>query len=90
MTLLKFKKEQNMKEKIINEIKTQIQDAEIELYINNEKYFNAIIISDEFKNKTLIDRQKIIYNIIEKYISNKTIHAISFKTYTKEEWINKI
>lgn len=76
-----------MKELIINEIKKVISDVEIYLNINNDKYFNITIITDEFENKELIDRQKMIYNIIEKYIINKSIHAISFKTYTKNEWI---
>lgn len=75
-----------MKEKIINEIKKNINDVEIKLHSNDNKYFNAIIISDFFEKKDLLERQKLIYNIIGEYIKNKEIHAISFKTYTKNEW----
>jgi len=78
-----------IKEKIKNDIKQNIADADIQLSTNDNKYFNAIIITNTFEDKSLIDRQKIIHDIIGKYIINKEIHAISFKTYTKNEWIDK-
>ncbi len=78
-----------IKTKIQNDIKNKITDAEIKLNSHNDKYFNAIIITDEFKNKDPIDRQKMIHDIIGKYITNQEIHAISFKTYTKNEWKNE-
>lgn len=76
------------KEELINELKKNIKNVEIEIFTNDDKYFNATIITDEFENKDLLERQKIVYKIIEKYILNKSIHAISFKTYTKQEWNN--
>lgn len=78
-----------LKETIKNEIKDKIKDAEIEIFSNDDKYFNAIIISNTFDKKSLIDRQKIIHEIIGKYIINKDIHAISLKTYTNNEWIQE-
>ena len=75
-----------MKEVLINEINKIIQDSEVKIFSNDDKYFNAIIISDIFINKELVERQQIIYKIIGEYITSKKIHAISFKTYTKEEW----
>lgn len=77
-----------IKEEIINEIKKNIKNVELEIFTNDDKYFNAVIITDEFENRDLLDRQKIIYKIIEKYILNKSVHAISFKTYTKQEWLS--
>lgn len=75
-----------MKQILITEITKKIPDVEIKIFTNDNKYFNAIIISNDFLNKDLVERQQLIYNIIGDYITNKTIHAISFKTYTKEEW----
>lgn len=77
-----------MKDKIKNEIKNKIYDAEINIQTNNNKYFNIIIISNEFDKKPIVDRQKMIYDILEKYIIDKSINAISFKTYSKNEWLN--
>ncbi len=76
-----------MFKKIIYEIKNKISDTKIEILSNNSKYFNAIVVSDFFKKKNILERQKILYNIISKYILNKNIHAVSFKIYTKDEWI---
>lgn len=75
-----------MKQTLINEIAQNIQNSEVKIFTNDNKYFNAIIISDSFSNKELIERQQMVYKIIGEYILNKSIHAISFKAYTKEEW----
>lgn len=75
-----------LKETIKNEIKNKLKDVEIKIFSNDDKYFNAIIISNVFDNQSLIERQKTIHEIIGKYIINKDIHAISFKTYTNAEW----
>ncbi len=75
-----------LKNKIKLEINEKLKNADIKIFTNDNKYFNTIIISDDFNDKTLIERQKMIYDIIGKYILNKEIHAISFKTYTKQEW----
>jgi len=77
------------KKKIIEKIKENIPDADIKIHMENDKHFSSIIISDLFINKNIIDRQKMIYKIIGKYIKSKQIHAFSFKTYTKNEWIGK-
>lgn len=78
-----------MKQILINDIANKLPNADIKIFTNDNKYFNAIIISDSFIDKELIDRQKMIYEIIGEYITNKSIHAISFKTYTTNEWLNE-
>lgn len=75
-----------MKQILMNDIIHDLPDSEIKIFTNDNKYFNAIIISDSFINKELIERQQIINNIIGKHIINKKVHAISFKTYTHSEW----
>ena len=75
-----------MKQILIDDINQKLPDSDIKIFTNDNKYFNAIIISDYFINKELIERQQIINNVIGKYIINKNVHAISFKTYTYSEW----
>lgn len=77
-----------MKQTITNDIIKQLPDAEIKIFTNDNKYFNAIIISNVFIGKELIERQQIIYDILGCYLINKSIHALSFKTYSKDEWLN--
>ena len=51
-------------------------------------HLEAIIVSDSFINKTLIDRHKIIYAALGELLKHE-IHAFSMKTLTPEEWENK-
>ena len=51
-------------------------------------HLEAIIVSDSFIDKTLIDRHKIIYAALGELLKHE-IHAFSMKTLTKEERENK-
>ena len=77
-----------LKNEIIKIIKENIKESKIEISTNDNKHFNAVIISDIFLNKTLIERQQLINTIISSHIISGKIHAFSFKTYTKDEWDN--
>ncbi len=76
-----------MKQTLTDSISKKFPDVVLKIFTNDNKYFNAIIVSDSFENKELIERQQMIYDIIGSYITNKSIHAISFKTYTHNEWV---
>lgn len=77
-----------LREKIKQEIQNKFIDSDIKIFTTDDKYFNTIIVSDIFKNKTLIERQKMVYEVINHYIISREIHAISLKTYTKDEWLD--
>jgi len=51
-------------------------------------HLEAIIVSESFINKTLIERHKIIYAALGELLKHE-IHAFSMKTLTPEEWENK-
>ena len=51
-------------------------------------HLEAVIVSDSFINKTLIERHKIIYAALGELLKHE-IHAFSMKTLTPEEWENK-
>ncbi|HFL8824241.1 MAG TPA: BolA/IbaG family iron-sulfur metabolism protein [Candidatus Azoamicus sp. OHIO1] len=76
-----------IKTKIEKIIKSKIENSNIKIFTEDNKHFNTCVISDVFKDKTLIERQKIIYELMESHIIAEKIHAFSFKTYTKDEWI---
>ena len=50
-------------------------------------HLEAIIVSDNFENKSLIDRHKIVYGLLGDLLKHE-IHALSMKTLTPEEWNN--
>lgn len=50
------------------------------------KHYTAIVISPEFSGKNRIQKQQLVYSTLGKNIADGTLHAISIKTFTPEEW----
>ena len=48
--------------------------------------FEARIVSDEFADKSTINRHKMIYKVLDQHIRSGAIHALTIKAYTPEEW----
>ena len=50
-------------------------------------HLETIIVSDDFKDKSLIERHKMVYNAVGNLMKHE-IHALSMKTLTIIEWKN--
>mgnify|MGYP006229873249 CR=1 FL=1 len=48
-------------------------------------HLEATIVSDNFADKTLIQRHRIVYEAMGELMKHE-IHALSMKTLTKSEW----
>ncbi|MBI2786390.1 MAG: BolA/IbaG family iron-sulfur metabolism protein [Legionella longbeachae] len=48
--------------------------------------YQVTIVSDVFLNKTKVARQQWVYAQLKELITTGKLHAISMKTWTKEEW----
>ena len=48
-------------------------------------HYKALIISNDFNGKNLIERHQMIYRALGKLMTNE-IHAFSMKTMTEEEF----
>ena len=73
-----------------DEIKTLIENGLTTSFVNvvgDGTHFEAIIVSDEFEDKMLIDRHKLVYGALGDAMK-EAIHALSMKTYTPEQWQN--
>jgi acid stress-induced BolA-like protein IbaG/YrbA len=73
-----------------DEIKSLIQNGLVTSFVNvvgDGTHFEAIIVSNEFEDKILIDRHKLVYSALGDAM-NEAIHALSIKTYTPEQWKN--
>ncbi|CCE73259.1 Piso0_000289 [Millerozyma farinosa CBS 7064] len=53
-----------------------------------ESHFRIEIISDEFANKNLPSRHRLVYNILDEELKSKGVHALQLKTKTEQE-LNK-
>jgi len=51
---------------------------------SNGGHFKVKIISDDFKDKSLIERHRMVYSILDAMIK-KEIHAISIEARTTQE-----
>lgn len=50
------------------------------------QHFTAIVISPIFAGKNRVQKQQLVYATLQQQINNGSLHAISFKTFTPEEW----
>lgn len=49
------------------------------------RHFEAIVISDEFAGKGLLDQHRMVYATLGDKVGGD-IHALSVRTYTREQW----
>ena len=76
-----------LENKIKKILENKIKNSKIFIHVmtGNNDHFNLLVISDTFKNLTLIEQHKIIYKALDGLIT-KEIHALQLKTITLEQW----
>jgi len=50
------------------------------------QHFQAIVVSAEFAGKNRVQRQQHVYQTLKEKLATGELHALSFKTFTPEEW----
>tara|TARA_Y100000589_G_scaffold307210_1_gene322648 strand:- start:455 stop:697 length:243 start_codon:yes stop_codon:yes gene_type:complete len=50
-------------------------------------HFQAVVVSNAFDGLNRVDRHKLVYDALGNCFE-KDVHALSFKTYTEDEWKN--
>jgi acid stress-induced BolA-like protein IbaG/YrbA len=53
-------------------------------------HYHLVIVSDVFSDKSKLARQQWVYAQIKDYITTGSLHALSMKTWTKNEWETQI
>lgn len=56
--------------------------------VGDGRHFDAVVVSDEFINKSRLERHRAIYNALGDKMRDE-VHALSMKLYTITEWNNK-
>lgn len=49
-------------------------------------HFVAIVVSPEFIGKSRIQKQQLVYATVNQQLLDGTLHALSVKAYTPDEW----
>ena len=76
----------NLIEKIKNKISINLDCIFISVD-GDGRHFQAVIVSQEFLNKSRVHRHKLVYDALGDSMDQE-VHALSMKTYTSEEWKN--
>lgn len=71
-----------------NQIEEQLPGSKATVTGDGSK-FEALVISEAFEGKNTLTRHKMIYAILNEYITNGMMHALSIKSYTPEEYEKK-
>ena len=73
-----------MKDTIAEAISKVIKFDKLDVEGSESKY-TVNIISDEFVGKTVIQRHKMIYAVLDQYIKTGETHALTIKAMTLDE-----
>ena len=87
----------NMQQTIISKLEKALSPEHLEVinesHMHNvpdgsESHFKVIIVSDEFKDKMLVARHRMVNKVLEEELKG-SIHALALHTMTMEEWFEK-
>jgi len=70
-------------------IKTKLEQAIEACYVEvngDGHHFYANVVSPVFSDKSRVARQQLVYQVLNDQIQSGELHAISFKTFTPDEW----
>ena len=67
-------------------LEQNLPDAEIIVRGDDGVHFEAVVISEDFVGKSLIQQHRLVYDALGGRMENQEIHALALKTYTPENW----
>ena len=66
-------------------IKQGLPDADV--YVEGDgSHFSALVITSAFLGKSRVQRQQMIYATVNAELLDGSLHALSTKAFTREEW----
>ena len=61
-----------------------------EVYVQGENsHYGVIAVSDVFATLSKVKQQQMIYAPLTEFFATNAIHALTIKTFTKEQWKRK-
>jgi len=66
-------------------IEAGLDDAEARVQ-GDGSHFDAVVVSPAFEGQTMVKEQQMVYATLGDRITDGTIHALSIRAYTPEEW----
>lgn len=72
-------------EAVADLIRKGMPGAEVKV-TGDGSHFEAVVVSQEFAGKTLIQKQRLVMATVKSQIESGELHALSIKTFTPEQW----
>lgn len=72
-------------EKIRELIETGLEGAEAHVE-GDGAHFTAVVVCPQFVGKSRIQKQQMVYDTVKQYLLDGTLHALSIKAFTPDEW----
>jgi len=66
-------------------LENTLPDCRIEVD-SQGSHFNILVVGDLFEGRRAVQRQQLIYAVLNEHISSGVIHAVNMKLFTHEEW----
>jgi len=73
---------------LIDKSHTHTPDQHVESMKSRQKLYDLLIVSEAFKGKGLVERHQAVYEALGEGMKT-TIHGISIKAHTPEEWAQR-
>lgn len=70
-------------------IETHLPESIVHVDGEDGRHFTTTVISSLFSGKNRVQKQQLVYSALGHFVLDGTIHAISIKTFTPDEWHNK-
>ena len=61
-----------------------------EVYVSSEgNHFNIIAVGECFADLSRVKKQQVVYAPLKELIAANTIHAVTIKSFTPEQWVRE-
>ena len=69
-------------------VEENIVDSTVLVSSEDEVHFHITVVSEQFNNMKLLQRQRMVYASLSSHISSGELHSVIIKAYTNIEWNN--
>ncbi|MDG1693929.1 MAG: BolA/IbaG family iron-sulfur metabolism protein [Porticoccaceae bacterium] len=66
-------------------LEAQLVECDIKVEVDGS-HVNIIAVGDIFDGKRTVQRQQLVYAVLQEHIASGVIHAVNMKTYSRQEW----
>ncbi len=66
-------------------LQASLSDCDIQVE-GEGSHYNIVIVGDCFAGKRAVQRQQLVYAVLNSAIASGDMHAVNMKLFTRDEW----